>query len=119
MNLALNLAFGKRKSEQDELFIPTAKAASSHGHPFYARLNHVLAETGFDEFVEKLCARYYKEGVGPEFQPLPIGAFHPPVASRARYWPVKIAPRMSRPANSYGHATAESFMATLRTKCLE
>ncbi len=64
MNLALNLAFGKRKSEQDELFIPTAKAASSHGHPFYARLNHVLAETGFDEFVEKLCARYYKEGVG-------------------------------------------------------
>ncbi|MGH8337768.1 MAG: transposase, partial [Gammaproteobacteria bacterium] len=39
------------------------------GHPFYAKLNAVLAEAGFDEFVEKLCARYYKKGGRPGIPP--------------------------------------------------
>lgn len=63
------MALGKRKPKQDELFIPTAKVASGPGHPFYAKLNQVLAEAGFDEFVEKLCAPYYKEGGRPGIPP--------------------------------------------------
>jgi transposase len=39
------------------------------GHPFYSKLNAVLAETGFDEFVEKLCAPYYKDGGRPGIPP--------------------------------------------------
>jgi transposase len=63
------MAIGKRKPTQDELFIPTIKLATGPGHPFYCKLNEVLAEAGFDEFVEKLCAPYYKEGGRPGIPP--------------------------------------------------
>ena len=63
------MALGKRKPQQEELFIPTAKIASGPGHPFYAKLNAVLTDAGFDEFVEKLCAPYYKEGGRPGIPP--------------------------------------------------
>ena len=63
------MALGKRKPKQDELFIPTAKLATGPGHPFYAKLNSVLADAGFDEFVEALCAPYYKEGGRPGIPP--------------------------------------------------
>ena len=65
----MNMALGKRKPKQDELFIATARVASGPGHPFYSKLNQVLAEAGFDEFVEKLCAPYYKEGGRPGIPP--------------------------------------------------
>jgi len=51
------------------MFIPAAKVAAGPGHPFYSKLNAVLAEAGFDEFVEKLCAPYYKEGGRPGIPP--------------------------------------------------
>jgi transposase len=63
------MALGKRKSKQEELFIPTAKLVAGPGHPFYAKLNEVLGQAGFDEFVEKLCAPYYKEGGRPGIPP--------------------------------------------------
>ena len=63
------MALGKRTPKQDELFIPTAKLATGPGHPFYTKLNEVLAEVGFDDFVEKLCAPYYKEGGRPGIPP--------------------------------------------------
>ena len=37
----------------------TADLPQSAGHPFYARLNQILSATGFDAFVEGLCARFY------------------------------------------------------------
>ena len=63
------MALGKRKPQQVELFVPTADIATGPGHPFYAKLNEVLAAAGFDEFVEKLCAPYYKEGGRPGIPP--------------------------------------------------
>ena len=63
------MALGKRTAKQEEMFIATAQLASGPGHPFYAKLNAVLAEAGFDEFVEKLCAPYYKEGGRPSIPP--------------------------------------------------
>jgi transposase len=36
----------------------------SAGHPFYERLNRVLDEKHFDEFVESLCAPFYAETMG-------------------------------------------------------
>ena len=63
------MALGKRKPQQDELFIPRAKVASGPGHPFYSKLNQVLAEAGFDQFLEQLCAPYYKEGGRPGIPP--------------------------------------------------
>jgi transposase len=63
------MSLGRRIPKQDELFIPAAQVAAGPGHPFYTKLNAVLAEAGFDEFVEKLCAPYYKEGGRPGIPP--------------------------------------------------
>jgi transposase len=63
------MALGRRKTRQAELFIPTAQLAQGPGHPFYTKLNAVLAEAGFDEFVEQLCAPYSKEGGRPGLPP--------------------------------------------------
>ena len=59
------MAMGKRKShDQQALFIPTSKLPQSAAHPFYAKLNEVLAGWKFDPFVEELCAKFYEEKVG-------------------------------------------------------
>jgi transposase len=59
------MAMGKRKSHQQQpLFITTASLTRSAAHPFYAKLNDVLAGWKFDEFVEGLCARFYDEKIG-------------------------------------------------------
>ena len=63
------MALGKRKPQQDELFIPTAKLSTGSGHPFYAKVNEVLSRANFDEYVEQLCAPYYKEGGRPGIPP--------------------------------------------------
>lgn len=63
------MALGKRKPKQDELFIPAADLATGPGHPFYSKLNEVLAAAGFDAFVEKLCVSYYKKGGRPGIPP--------------------------------------------------
>jgi transposase len=59
------MAMGKRKShDQQTLFIPTAKLPQSAAHPFYAKLNEVLAGWKFDAFVEGLCVKFYEETIG-------------------------------------------------------
>ena len=63
------MALGKRKPQQDELFIPTAKLSTGPGHPFYSKLNEVLGKAQFDEYVEQLCAPYYKDGGRPGIPP--------------------------------------------------
>ena len=51
------------------MFLPAQSIARGPGHPFYTKLNAVLAEAGFDAFVEGLCAPYYKEGGRPGIPP--------------------------------------------------
>jgi transposase len=59
------MAMGKRKThDQQTLFIPTAKLPQSAAHPFYAKLNEVLAGWKFDSFVEERCAQFYEEKIG-------------------------------------------------------
>src|SRR5260370_7218500 len=63
------MAIGRRKEKQSELFIPAVDLATGSGHPFYSKLNEVLADAGFDQFVEKKCGPYYKEGGRPGIPP--------------------------------------------------
>lgn len=63
------MALGKRKIQQSELFIPAANLVQGPGHPFYSKLNEVLASAQFDDFTEKLCAPYYKDGGRPGIPP--------------------------------------------------
>ena len=106
------MAIGRRTPKQDELFIPTAKLAAGPGHPFYTKLNAVLAEAGFDEFVEKLCEPYYKEGGRPGIPPgvyfrlLFIGYFEGLDSQRGIAW---------RCADSLGLRTFLGFRLTEET----
>ena len=65
------MAMGKRKKHrQQSLFVPTARLPQSAAHPFYAKLNAVLAGWKFDAFVEDLCAKFYEENLGrPSLEP--------------------------------------------------
>jgi transposase len=58
------MALGKRRDEQQELWIATSDLPHSPGHPFYRKLNELLAEAGFDAWIEERCAPYYAERVG-------------------------------------------------------
>jgi transposase len=59
------MAMGRRKKErQQPLFISAADLPRTAAHPFYAKLNEVLAGWKFDPFVEDLCARFYARKLG-------------------------------------------------------
>lgn len=58
------MAMGRRKPQQGELWVTTQELPHSPGHPFYRKLNALLAEAGFDAYVEELCRPYYVQDVG-------------------------------------------------------
>jgi transposase len=59
------MAMGKRKShQQPPLFIVAADLPQTPAHPFYRKLNQVLAGDGFDAFVEKRCQKFYHQTMG-------------------------------------------------------
>ncbi len=56
------MALGRRKSvQQQDLFITAVDLPRSDGPAFYAKLNQLLEEAGFDTWIEKLCAPYYSQ----------------------------------------------------------
>ena len=59
------MAMGKREAEQQQnLFVTHDKLPRSPGHVFYRKLNRLLAEGGFDRWIEGLCEPYYADGRG-------------------------------------------------------
>ena len=59
------MAMGKREAvQQQDLFITHDKLPRSAGHVFYRKLNQLLAEGGFDPWVEALCEPHYCQGKG-------------------------------------------------------
>lgn len=90
------MAMGKRrKQEQGTLWVPTAQLVRGPGHPFYRRLNEILAEQGFDLFAEELCRKFYadKQGrpslaPGVYFRLLLIGYFEGIDSERGIAWRV-------------------------------
>jgi transposase len=63
------MALGKRATEQQAAWVATNELPKSPGHPFYKKLNVLLAKAGFDEWLEKLCAPYYAAKMGRESIP--------------------------------------------------
>jgi transposase len=54
------MAMGRRKRERQEPLFGTAGGLPrSPGHPFYRKLNELLAEADFDAWLERRCERYY------------------------------------------------------------
>ena len=60
------MAMGRRKdrARTPSLWIAANELPVTGGHPFYQRLNRVLDEHGFDEFVEGQCAPFYAATLG-------------------------------------------------------
>jgi len=58
------MALGKRKDEQQEMWVATTNLPKSQGHVFYRKLNEVFAEAGFDRMAEKLCRSHYHSHIG-------------------------------------------------------
>src|SRR5437899_9289304 len=60
------MAMGTRKDreEQEELWVPHTALPKGASHPFYQRLNQLLEESHFDEFVEGRCQRFYAKKRG-------------------------------------------------------
>src|SRR5271157_2193735 len=89
------MAMGKRKDQeqQEEIWIPQASLAKGASHPFYQRLNQLLEESCFDEFVEGRCRRFYAErrgrpslAPGVYFRLLLIGYFEGIDSERGIAW---------------------------------
>ncbi len=59
------MAMGRRKKQrQQSLFVAAADLPRSVAHPFYAKLNDVLAGWKFDAFVEEQCGKFYADKLG-------------------------------------------------------
>ena len=87
------MALGRRGEQQPGMWVATMSLPRSAGHPFYTRLNALLAEAKFDAFAETQCAPYYAETVGrPSIPPgvyfrmLLVGYFEGLDAQRAIAW---------------------------------
>ena len=83
----------RRRARQPSMWVASTDLPRSTGHPFYARLNRVLDEAGFDAFVEQQCAPFYADGVGrPSLAPgryfrlLLLGYFEGLDSERAIAW---------------------------------
>lgn len=91
------MSMSKRsRVRQESAFVPTHLLASSPGHPFYEKLNRILAGHGFDEHVESVCASYYavekgRPSIAPGvyFRMLMIGYFEGLDSERGIDWKVK------------------------------
>lgn len=55
------MAMGKRKQRQESLFVMVDQLPRSDGHPFYRRLNALLAEAEFDRWIEARCRTFYEQ----------------------------------------------------------
>ncbi|HEV2198688.1 MAG TPA: transposase [Bryobacteraceae bacterium] len=89
------MAMGRRRKRirQEQLWTATAALPVSASHPFYQKLNQILDEKHFDEFVEALCERFYAETMGRPglapgiyFRLLMVGYFEGIDAERGIAW---------------------------------
>src|SRR5436190_1695989 len=88
------MSMGKRKRDrQPAMWITTTDLPTAASHPFYRRLNQLLREQGFDEFVEAQCVGFYAETMGRPglppgiyFRLLLIGYFEGIDAERGIAW---------------------------------
>jgi len=84
-----------QSAKQTSLFVATQTLPTSPGHPFYEKLNKLLDEHGFDEYVEDLCVSYYHATLGRRsippgvyFRMLMVGYFEGLDSERGIAWRV-------------------------------
>ena len=83
----------KRKDRQPSMWIATQDLPRSAAHPFYARLNRILEQNRFDDYVEEQCSPFYAPTKGrPSLAPgryfrlLMLGYFEEIESERGIAW---------------------------------
>ena len=77
------MAMGKRRARQELLFVSSEHLARSPGHPFYQKLNGLLDEAKFDQWLEQRCQPYYEHEEPRGRKSIP------PVHRKSGWWRVK------------------------------
>jgi transposase len=88
------MGMGRRPEQhQQALWVAATELPRSPGHVFYEKLNALLAEAGFDAYVEDLCQPHYADGIGRDsippgiyFRMLLVGYFEALDSQRAIAW---------------------------------
>lgn len=63
------MGMGRRRRERQQEFWVATKEMATSSHVFYDKLNALLGENRFDDFVETLCEPFYAEGKGRDSIP--------------------------------------------------
>ena len=102
---------------QQSMWVATTDLPQGGGHPFYERLNQILSTSGFDAFVENLCAGFYARMGRPSLAPgryfrlLLVGYFEGLDSERAIAWrsadslSLRSFLRLAPPASPPDHST--------------
>jgi hypothetical protein len=87
------MSLGRRNEErQSEFWVATQNLPLAPGHVFFEKLNSLLAEAGFDDWIEGLCEPYYaktgRNGIPPGvyFRMLMVGYFEGIGTQRGIAW---------------------------------
>ena len=87
------MGMGRRASErQGEFWVPAQSMATAPRHVFYERLNRLLADANFDDWVEERCQRFYatrgRDSIPPGvyFRMLFVGYFESIDSQRGIAW---------------------------------
>lgn len=83
----------RRRAKQASMWVATQDLPRSAAHPFYARLNQILDQADFDDYVESVCRRFYADEIGRPglapgryFRLLLLGYFEGLDSERAIAW---------------------------------
>ncbi len=73
------MAMGQQThEEQAAMWVAVSELPRSVSHPFYDKFNRLLAEYGFDDFVETQCRPFYAEKMGrPSLVPASASTSNP------------------------------------------
>ena len=66
------MAMGREGEVQGDLMVTWAEMPRSPGHVFYDGLQKLLADAGFDAFLEEMCKPFYAPRMGAPSMPPPI-----------------------------------------------
>ena len=74
------------------MWVATQDLPRSGAQPFYARLNQILDQQDFDEYIEGLCERFYADDGRPGLPPRALLGHTPAIYEMASTISIEVSP---------------------------